>query len=251
MRALIICCLAGLLAFAAATAMAQEKPLINGIQTNNPPFSYLDASGQPAGFDVEALNWVAKRMGFEVVHQPVLWPDIIDALLNHKIDLICSDLSITSARSQLVAFSEPYLMNRQVFVARDDTTLSEGEIRKTRVRLGVKRASSQADLLESQKTSLGYQYLIKFYDNNAQIIEDVLLDHLDVGVMEDNAARLYIDRGNSVIMLGALGSPNELAVGLRKEDTALLAQINDGFRLLKSDPYWQQLKDKYLKLNIK
>ena len=33
--------------------------LVNGIDANFPPFAYIDKTGQPNGFDVEAMNWVA------------------------------------------------------------------------------------------------------------------------------------------------------------------------------------------------
>ncbi len=46
---------------------AAEKSYVNGIDANYPPFAYIDEkSGQPAGFDVDSLNWIAKKMGFTV-----------------------------------------------------------------------------------------------------------------------------------------------------------------------------------------
>ena len=48
----------------AGTAFAAAY--VNGIDANYPPFAYMDEkTGQPAGFDVDSLNWIAKNMGFE------------------------------------------------------------------------------------------------------------------------------------------------------------------------------------------
>ncbi|GAH97105.1 unnamed protein product, partial [marine sediment metagenome] len=75
---------------------AQEKKVyINGIDPDFPPFAYVDKDGNPAGFDVEAVDWIAQEMGFEVKHQPTAWDTIIPTLNAKKIDFIASGLSFT------------------------------------------------------------------------------------------------------------------------------------------------------------
>ena len=62
-------------AFLSAPALAAEKKrLINGIDANFPPFAFVDETGKPAGFDVEAMNWIAKDLGLEVSHMPMRSP---------------------------------------------------------------------------------------------------------------------------------------------------------------------------------
>ena len=57
--------LAVFLVFASAGgALALEKSYINGIDANFPPFAYVDKTGQPSGFDIDAVNWIAKKNGF-------------------------------------------------------------------------------------------------------------------------------------------------------------------------------------------
>lgn len=57
---------------AAVPAFAAKKAYVNGIDPDYPPFAYVDEkTGQPAGFDVDSMNWIAKTMGFEVVHKPM------------------------------------------------------------------------------------------------------------------------------------------------------------------------------------
>ena len=94
-----------------------EKTYINGIDANYPPFAYVDKSGKPAGFDVESMDWIAKKKGFKVTHQPMDWDGIIPNLLAKKIDMVCSGMSITEERRQKVNFSNPYWNVKQVFIA--------------------------------------------------------------------------------------------------------------------------------------
>ena len=95
------------------TAMA-KKTYVNGIDLNFPPYGYVDKTGQPAGFDVESMDWIAKKFDFNVKHQPMDWSGIIPALTSGKIDLIASGMSITPEREKVVNFSIPYKTIKQV-----------------------------------------------------------------------------------------------------------------------------------------
>ena len=72
--------LAALCILSSVSGIAAEKVYINGIDANFPPFAYVDKSGNPDGFDVKALGWIAKEMGFKVKHQPMDWDGIIPSL---------------------------------------------------------------------------------------------------------------------------------------------------------------------------
>jgi polar amino acid transport system substrate-binding protein len=64
----------------AGAAICADRIYINGFDSHFPPFTYIDRNGNPRGFDVEALNWIAKEMGFQVQHRPKEWSGIEVAL---------------------------------------------------------------------------------------------------------------------------------------------------------------------------
>ena len=66
---------------------------INGFDAAYPPFSFIDKAGNPAGFDIDAVNWIANEMGFKVKHQPTDWAAIVPSLKAGKIDFIASGMS--------------------------------------------------------------------------------------------------------------------------------------------------------------
>ncbi|MBQ9578628.1 MAG: transporter substrate-binding domain-containing protein, partial [Ottowia sp.] len=102
MRKLLFSIFSALL-IAAAPAQAADK-LVNGIDANFPPFAFVDASGKPSGFDVDAMDWVAKDMGVQVTHQPMEWDGIVTSLVTKKIDIIASGMTINEERAKQVAF---------------------------------------------------------------------------------------------------------------------------------------------------
>ena len=112
----------------AAPALAAGKHLINGIDANYPPFAYVDETGKPAGFDVDSMNWIAKKMGFTVEHKPMDWDGIIPALLAKKIDMVCSGMSISPERKAQANFSDPYWTIRKIFITKKGSKVTEDQI---------------------------------------------------------------------------------------------------------------------------
>jgi polar amino acid transport system substrate-binding protein len=76
---------------AAGSALAAEKTVVNGIDGGGfPPYAYVDKDGKTVGFDVEALEWIGKKMGFKVKHQPIEWVAIIRPCPPRRSDCIAS-----------------------------------------------------------------------------------------------------------------------------------------------------------------
>ena len=114
-----------MLLLAGGSQALAEKKIINGIDANFPPFAFIDQKGVPSGFDVDAMNWIAKEMGYEVEHKPFDWDGIITSLITKKIDMVASGMSITPDRMEKVAFSTPYWKIKQVMVVKKDSALTD------------------------------------------------------------------------------------------------------------------------------
>ena len=108
MRKLLLLVLCALYFAASPVLTAGKQKLINGIDANFPPFAFIDKSGQPSGFDVEAMNWIAKDFGMEVTHMPIEWDGIVTSLVTKKINIIASSITINKERARQVTFTEPY-----------------------------------------------------------------------------------------------------------------------------------------------
>ena len=121
---------AALLLVGFSTGFADDKVYINGFDAAYPPFSFIDKSGKPDGFDVDCINWIAKEMGFKVKHQPTDWAAIVPSLKAKKIDLIASGMSITPERQAAVNFCNPYWQVIQYLVVRNNSNLTVEEALK-------------------------------------------------------------------------------------------------------------------------
>jgi len=223
---------------------AAAKTMINGIDAAFPPFAYVDKDGKAAGFDVDAVNWIAKKMGFEVQHQAVAWEGIIPSLLAKKIDFICSGMTVTAERKQKVDFTNAYWEHRNQFVAKKDAKLTLDDIYKKGVTVGVQQGTSEYKWLQEQAKAKNWNFKFRVYDSAPMAAEDVLNGRIEVAAMNDAPAK-QLSTQKPLKIVGAFGDPDTYGCAVRKEDKDLFKKLNDGYAQLKKDPYWNELLKKY------
>jgi len=237
--------LTALIMLLSVPALAQEKVYVNGIDANFPPFAYIGPDGKATGFDVDAMNWMAKEMGFKVEHKPMEWSGIVASLKARKIDMISSGLSKTEERAAQIDFSTPYWDIKQVVVVPKDSDLTVEKALSTGLRIGVQSGTSDAKAMADTNGQDGRKYELVEYPSSALAAQDVLNGRVDAAVMNDApaaAAAAKID----VKIIGDAGIPSEVfAIGVAKDDPETLKLVNEGLAKLMADPYWQELIEKY------
>ncbi|MGC9529031.1 MAG: basic amino acid ABC transporter substrate-binding protein [Candidatus Bipolaricaulaceae bacterium] len=234
-------------------AGAGEAPrYIDGIDAAFPPFSFIDESGAPAGFDVDVIRWIAAEMGFEVQIVPVDWDAIIPTLLAGNIDLIASGMTITAARQERVAFTDPYWSVDLAVVVRQTGLEGEPvpeltlfEAGRPGRKIGVQRGTTSQDWLEKNVVDAGIDIELVLYENFLLALEDLLIGRLDAAVMDEPTARTGItDRPLTIV--GTINTGEIYGYAVRKEDTELLALLNEGLRRIQATDTWDQLVDRWL-----
>jgi polar amino acid transport system substrate-binding protein len=235
----------------ATPALAAQKPhFINGIDAAYPPFAFVDASGKPSGFDIDSMNWIAEKMGFTVEHKPYDWGGIIPTLLAKQIDMVASGMSMSPERKERVNFSEPYWEVRKYLLVKNDSSLTGDDLLKGKKRLGVQAGTNEEVYLKQQIEKQGWNYTLRSYPSAALAIEDLINGRIDGAAIDSAPANDAMNRGKKPIKVaGEFAKSDTFGVAVRKEDAALLDMINKGYVLLKADPYWQELQDKYI--NVK
>jgi polar amino acid transport system substrate-binding protein len=225
-------------------AIGAEK-LVNGIDANFPPFAYIDKTGEPAGFDVESMNWIGKEIGVEVTHQPIEWDGIITSLLTKKIDVIAAGMSITEERAKKVAFSIPYWVIKQVMVTKEGSPLTIEDILKGNKVVGVQQGTSEAKWLKNEAEKQGWNFKLRYYSSSPLAVEDVLNGRIDAAAMDDAPAEDAVSK-KDVEIVGTFGMhEEEFGYAVRKEDKELLEKINKALAKLMTTPTWDALIEKY------
>ena len=92
-----------------------EGKLWVGCAASFPPYEMRSAHGF-YGIDIELCAAIAKKLGLELVIADYRFEALADALLEGKIDMICSAVTVTEERREFLDFSEPYEASQQVIV---------------------------------------------------------------------------------------------------------------------------------------
>ena len=239
--------LSALCVLSATTVIAAEKVYINGIDANFPPFAFVDKSGNPDGFDVKALDWIAKEMGFKVKHQPMDWDGIIPSLKAKKIDIVASGMSITDERKKQVNFTIAYWKIKQVLVAKKEAKITAEKALADGNKIGVQRGTTEAKWIEENLIKKGgKKFELVQYDSAPLAVEDVVNGRIIAAAMDD-APALDAAKKKPVKILGGFGMKDEdFGYAIRKEDTEFLKKVNEGLKKLMKSPYWAELKKTYI-----
>jgi len=238
--------IAALLALTVGTSVS-ARTVVNGIDANYPPFAYVDKNGKPAGFDVDALNWIGKTMGFEVKHKPMEWSTIVQAVVAKKIDVVMSGMTITEERQKQVNFSEPYWTVENAFVVKQDSDLTTEAILASKGRVGYQAGTSDGKWLAEANEKEGWGLELRQYDSAPQIVAEILNGRIIAGGMNMSPAQDAIAKGKPVKVAGTFGIREDFGVAIRYEDKELEELINEGLKNLMADPYWEVLKATHIK----
>ena len=238
--------LALVLSIGSGSVSAADKVYINGFDAAYPPFSFIDKTGQPAGFDIDAVNWIAKEMGFQVKHQPTDWAAIVPSLKAGKIDFIASGMSITPERQAQVNFADPYWQVVQLLVVRNDSNLTVEECLAPERKIGLLRGSAESKWITENLLKKGHKFELRPYDTTPLSIEDVANGRIDGAAVSNTALKEATDRGVPVKSIGSYGQPDvNYGYAVRKADTDFLNTLNEGLKRLKASPYWGELVKKW------
>lgn len=118
---------AAALALMVVGTQAGAETLRVGSETVYPPFEFLDSnSGKYVGFDIDLIDEVAKRAGFEPQILSMGLDSLIPALMSGSIDVAVSALTITPERAAKVDFTKPYYESGLSIMARKDDASIKG-----------------------------------------------------------------------------------------------------------------------------
>ena len=89
-----------------------------GISPDYVPLAYKDPIFGLSGVEVDFANQLGTGLGKKIVFVETAFPELIQALLEQRIDIIMSGMSITSERTELVNFTDPYARIGQMALVR-------------------------------------------------------------------------------------------------------------------------------------
>jgi polar amino acid transport system substrate-binding protein len=203
--------------------------------------------GSYAGIEADLARELAASLGKRVYFVDFKWTDLISALLENRIDIIMSGMTITESRSVRVAFTDSYLRSGQIGLTTNANALripSLNSLRIAGMRVGMEKGTT-GEIIVQQYFANAQKIEFKSPERGARA---VLKGHVDVFVSDAPVvwwfASLYESQG--LMALPFFISEENIAWAVRKDDAALLSGANQFISARKQDGRLKELLRRWL-----
>ncbi len=230
---------------AAETAAAELKTVESGklIMSTNaafPPYEMVADDGSYEGIDVEVAGAIAEKLGLELVVDDMDFDAALLAVQQNKSDIVMAGVTVTEDRQLVMNFSDSYATGVQVVIVKEgsDVTLDN---------LGEK-------MIGTQRGTTGYIYTsddygddhVTAYDNGASAVQALINGQVDCVVIDSAPAEAFVAANAGLTILDTEYVTESYAIGVNKDNTALLDAINQALAELTADGTVQSIVDKYI-----
>lgn len=227
--------------------IVQRGELRVAVQTQGPPFSFVDKHGNRTGSSVEFCKLMAEEMGVKVVFLDYDWDGLIPALLSKKADILAADMTAKLSRALKVSFTKPFYTTGQVMYVKTGSPIkSVADANKPEVVVATLLGSSYTDTAKKLMPNA----TIKEYKGGGNIaMNAVVAGHAQVGVADLSSvhamAATYPE--GTITVLPAMLSYEPLSFAVRPEDRHLLEWIDLFFDWIRADGRWDQNMEYWVK----
>ena len=214
---------AAILALTAGMGMGQTVRM--GTEGAYPPYNFIDANGDVAGFERELGDELCSRAELDCTWAKNDWDSIIPNLVSGNYDTIMAAMSINDERKQVIAFTQNYLPPApSSYVAIDEGADLEGGV--VAVQTGTVQASYVA---ETPATMIEFP-------NIDQVFAAIRNGEADAGFGDHEVVRPYVEDSSDLIFVGEqVFLDDGIGVGLRQSDNDLREKLDAAITEMKED----------------
>ena len=252
----LILILAGVQSFAfsskneATLKKIQKKGyIVVGLDNTFAPMGFVSDKGEIVGFDIDLAKEVAKRMGVEAKFKPCDWDGIIFELKSKKIDMVWSGMTITESRKKQITFSKPYFSGEQTIITRSGSDIKKISDLSGKT-IGIQMGSSSNVALEKNPVYSDVKNVRK-YGSNVEVLLDLEAGRTDAIIIDSMVGRYYVakkEKKENKNIFTVVNDPlavEDMGIGMRKEDTTLIAEIDRTIDGMKADGTYNDIYEEW------
>jgi len=246
----------------AALELPSGQRIIVGGDHAFPPYEYLNAEGQPEGFAVDLSRRLARAMGLDIEIRLTRWDQAMQALKNGpasqrpaqrwplagggEIDVL-QGAFFSDERSKMFDFTVPHVYQHYVAAVRAGSGSPPESVATLR---GRTLAVQREDWAHGRVSAVSPVDAMLALESQEAVLEAVADGRADVGVVARLSAARSLERRPLPVVLGkrALYTA-EYCMAVRKGNSALLTQLNEGLRVLQESGEYRKIQEKWMGVN--
>ena len=235
---IILLSTAMLLGLSACGASSSQK-LVMATNAAFPPYESVEGN-EIIGIDPEIAKLIADDIGRELVIEDMAFDSIIAAVQSGKADIAMAGLTVTEDRKQNINFSDPYTEAAQVIVVKKDSPVASPddlEGKTVGVQIGTTGDIYAGDIADAT---------IERYSKYFEAINALNQDKIDAVIVDREPAKVFVSDSDELKMIDKEFTLEEYAIGVAKENTELLDQINASLKKLQESGEIDKIINKYI-----
>ncbi len=218
-----------------------------GVDATLPPFELLDTNtNQLAGFDIELMQAVAARAGYDIEFIRVEYNQLISRIGQCQLDGGISAIPITDEFKQQMAFSDPYYRTTQVLVVKKGNILITNMDSLSGMTVGAQAGTpSEIEIgkIKNIKTEINFTF--------NEVFQKLAAGYTDAAVADKPRALSFVEiKPNNLQIVGEEFGSLDYGIAVCKDQADLLMNINKGLANIKADGTLDKLIEKWI-LKIK
>ncbi|MFI6223623.1 amino acid ABC transporter substrate-binding protein [Nocardia salmonicida] len=242
---------AAVLAVVAATGLSacssasDPNVLKVGTEGTYAPFSYQEG-GTLTGYDVEVARAVGEKLGKQVEFVQTPWDSIFAGLESRRFDLVANQVTVNPERTAKYALSQPYTTSEGVIVTKADNTTI------TSLASLAGKTTAQSATSNWSKVASGAGAKVEAVEGFVQAVQLLKAGRVDATVNDTLAVGEYTKKtGDTGIKVAAqTGETSKQAFAARKDDTALITDVDKALAELRADGTLARLSEKYFGTDV-
>lgn len=208
-----------------------------------PPYEMTDDAGGFEGIDVEIATAIAEKLGLELVVDDMDFSSVIAAVQSGKADIAMAGLTVNEERKKNIDFTDSYATGVQVIIVPEGSEIASVDDLSSDILIGCQEATT------------GYIYCsddygedaVVAYTNGATAVQALLAGKVDCIVIDSEPAKQFVEANEGLSILDTEYVTEDYAIGISKENTALLEAVNGALNELIENGTVQEIIDKYIK----
>lgn len=162
-----------------------------GLDDSFPPMGFRDENNEIVGVDIDLAAEVCKRLGVELVVQPIDWDSKELELTSGKIDCIWNGMTVTEERIEAMFLSKPYLDNRQVVIVEEGSKIASVSDLAGKT-VGLQKGSSAREAFDANPIASEVAQVVE-YEDNVDAFLDLQAGRIDALLVDEVAGNYIIE----------------------------------------------------------
>lgn len=224
----------------AVLTTVEAGKLVMSTNASFPPYEMTTDDGGFEGIDVEIAGAIAEKLGLELVVDDMDFDAALLAVQQGKSDIVMAGVSVTDERLLVMNFSNDYAKGIQSVIVKEGSDVTMDNLGD--------------QMIGCQRGTTGYMYAsddygedhVTAYDNGASAVQALMNGQVDCVIIDNAPAAEYVAANPGLTLLPGAWVEESYAIGMNKDNTALLEAVNNALAELTADGTVQAIIDKYI-----